>query len=374
MADEQRSERATPKRRQKALERGQMVRSRELPSALTLLGVAALLRSAEGGGLPIWRDLFRHLLAAGSHGDMSDVVPVLNWTSWGVARWAVPPLALAWCVSAMGMLVQGGFVLTPLAFEPKFDRFNPATNISHIFSIHGLSQLLKSLVPAGFLIYVAWTILSRDWIRVIHSTQMGLPAALAWLFSVLYEFAWKAGLILLVWSAVDYGFQKLNYEKSMKMSKHEVREEYKDSEGNPATRGRIRRRRMEMRKRQQLQQVSRATVVITNPDEFAVALEYIPEKMAAPLVLAKGRGELAQKIKREARWHEVPIVENPPLAQVLYRTVEVGGTIPAKLYTAVAEVLAFIYRAQARVRADGAARTSERSNTPNGPAAKPPEA
>jgi flagellar biosynthesis protein FlhB len=374
MADGQKSERATPKRRQKALERGQMVRSRELPSALTLLGVAALLRSAQGGGLPVWRDLLRHLLAAGSRGDMSDMTPLLNWTASEVARWAVPPLALAWCVSAMGLLAQGGFVVTPLAFEPKLDRFNPASNISRIFSINGLSQLLKSLVPAVFLIYVASTILSRDWIQVIHSTQMGLPAALTWLLSVLYEFAWKAGLILLIWSGVDYSLQRLHYERTMKMTKQEVREEYKDTEGNPATRGRIRRRRMEMRRKQQIQQVSRATVVITNPDEFAVALEYIPEKMAAPLVLAKGRGELAQKIKREARWHEIPIVENPPLAQVLYRTVEVGGTIPAKLYTAVAEVLAFIYRAQARVRAEGTAGGSERSDAPKGPAVKPPKA
>jgi flagellar biosynthetic protein FlhB len=129
----------------------------------------------------------------------------------------------------------------------------------------------------------------------------------------------------------------------------------------------------EMRRKQMLNQVARATVVITNPDEFAVALEYIPEKMAAPLVLAKGRGELAQKIKREARWHEIPIVENRPLAQALYRTVEVGGTIPAKLYTAVAEVLAFIYRAQTRMRAEAAGNSAKApgASGDSGPQQKP---
>lgn len=359
MADEQRTERATPRRREKARERGQMVRSRELPSALTLLGIAALLRWGQSGWLTVWKDLFRHLLDASTHHkELTSMTSIANWTAWGMARWVAPPLALAWCVSAAGLLAQGGFVVTPLAFEPKWDRLNPANNISRIFSVGGLAPLLKSLIPAGVLIYLGIAILSRDWLQGLHSSQMGLAAALSWLMNVLYEFSWKGGLVLLMWAAADYALQHFNHERSMRMSKQEVRDEHRDLEGNPATRGRIRRRFREMRRRQMLQQVARATVVITNPNEFAVALQYTPEKMAAPLVMAKGRDELAQKIKREARWHEIPIVENKPLAQALYRTVEVGGTIPAKLYNAVAEVLAFIYRAQAKVRAEAEAKAS----------------
>jgi flagellar biosynthetic protein FlhB len=256
----------------------------------------------------------------------------------------------------MGLITQGGFVVTPLALQPKWDRLNPVNNISRIFSLGSLSTLLKSLVPVGVLLYLAVGILSRDWLQVTHTSQMGLPAALSWLAQVLYEFAWKGGMVLLVWAGVDYALQRANYERSMRMSKQEIRDEHRDLEGNPATKRRIKRRFREMRRRKMMRQVARATVVITNPDEFAVALEYVPAKMAAPLVLAKGRGELAQKIKREARWYEVPIIENKPLAQALYRTVEVGGTIPAKLYTAVAEVLAFIYRAQAKARAEAQAK------------------
>jgi flagellar biosynthesis protein FlhB len=237
----------------------------------------------------------------------------------------------------------------------KWARLNPASNISRIFSIGGLSPLLKSLIPLGFIVYLSVTIMKREWLQLIHSSHMGLMAALSWLFGLLYEFAFKGGIILLIWSAVDYALQRWNYERSLRMSRQEVKDEFKDMEGNPATRGRIRRLQREMRRRTMLRQVARATVVITNPDEFAVALEYVPEKMPAPIVLAKGRDLLARAIKREARWHEVPIVENPPLAQALYRTVEVGGTIPAKLYAAVAEVLAFIYRAQTRMRAEKAA-------------------
>jgi flagellar biosynthetic protein FlhB len=374
MADEQRTERATPRRREKARERGQMVRSRELPSALTLLAVAALLRWANGGFLPAWSGLFRHLLATGSRTDLVNMASILDWTAWGIARWVLPPLALAWGVSVMGLITQGGFVFTPLALEPKWDRLNPANNISRMFSLGSLSTLLKSLVPVGVLLYLAVGILSRDWLQVTHTSQMGLPAALSWLAQVLYEFSWKGGMVLLVWAGADYALQSANYERSMRMSKQEIRDEHRDLEGNPATKRRIKRRFREMRRKKMMRQVARATVVITNPDEFAVALEYVPAKMAAPLVLAKGRGELAQKIKREARWYEVPIIENKPLAQALYRTVEVGGTIPAKLYTAVAEVLAFIYRAQAKARAEAQAKArpeGQGSTAPNPPGENP---
>jgi flagellar biosynthetic protein FlhB len=374
MADEQRTERATPRRREKARERGQLVRSRELPSALTLLAVAALLRWANGGFLPAWSGLLRPLLATGSRTDLASMASILDWTAWGIARWVLPPLGLAWGVSVMGLITQGGFVVTPLALQPKWDRLNPVNNISRIFSLGSLSTLLKSLVPVGVLLYLAVGILSRDWLQVTHTSQMGLPAALSWLAQVLYEFAWKGGMVLLVWAGVDYGLQRANYERSMRMSKQEIRDEHRDLEGNPATKRRIKRRFREMRRRKMMRQVARATVVITNPDEFAVALEYVPAKMAAPLVLAKGRGELAQKIKREARWYEVPIIENKPLAQALYRTVEVGGTIPAKLYTAVAEVLAFIYRAQAKARAEAQAKArpeGQGSTAPNPPGENP---
>ncbi|MGB8836585.1 MAG: EscU/YscU/HrcU family type III secretion system export apparatus switch protein, partial [Candidatus Acidiferrales bacterium] len=338
MADEEKSQPGSARKREKARERGQIVRSRELPSALGLLAVASLLRWGQSGWIPVWRDLFRHLLAAASRRDMQMVAPLLNWTAWGVLRWAAPPLAVAWGISAFALLAQSGFVFSPQALELSLSRLNPVNNISRIFSLGGLSPLLKSLLPLSFLAYLGVSLLTREWLRLLHSSQWGLPDEMSWLFGILYEFSWKGGMILLTWSGVDYALQKMNYERSLRMSKQEVREEMKDLDGNPQTRTRIKRRRREMRRKQMLQQVSRATVIVTNPDEYAVALEYVPEKMAAPLVVAKGRGLLAQKIKREGRWYEIPIVENVPLAQALYRTVEIGGSIPAALYTAVAEV------------------------------------
>jgi flagellar biosynthetic protein FlhB len=352
VADDDKSQPGSPKRREKARERGQVVRSRDLPSALALLVVAMVLRWGLSGWVPVWRDLLRHLLADAGRSDMRMVTPLMNWTAWGVIRWAAPPMLAAWGISLFSMLAQTGLVLSPKAIELSFSRFNPVNNLSRIFSFGGLSPLLKSLIPLSFLAYLGASILLREWYQVLHSSQRGLPGEMTWLFTLLYEFSWKGGMVLLTWSGVDYALQKVNYERSLRMSKQEVREEGKEAEGNPQTKSRIKRKRREMRRKQMLQRVARATVVITNPTEYAVALEYIPEKMGAPVVVAKGRGLLAQKIKREARWYEIPIMENVALAQALYRTVEVGDTIPAKLYTAVAEVLAFIYRAQANLRAE----------------------
>jgi flagellar biosynthetic protein FlhB len=166
----------------------------------------------------------------------------------------------------------------------------------------------------------------------------------------IFEIAWKGGLVFVLWSGFDLLLARMNHERQLRMSRQEVREDFKETEGHPAIRGRIRRLQREMRRRRMLRDVARATVVVTNPNEYAVALEYKPETMAAPVVVAKGRNLLAQKIKHEARWHGIPLVENPPLAQALYRATEVGQTIPANLYTAVAEILAFIYRTQRLVK------------------------
>src|SRR4029077_4346896 len=198
--------------------------------------------------------------------------------------------------------------------------------------------------------YLAFAIARRDWPEVVSSSRASVPALLNWMFSRWYEIAWKCGLVLLAWSAVDYFIQKRQLENSLKMTKQEVSQEMKDGEGNPLVRGEIRKRRRAMRKRWTIKDAERATAVITNPQHFAVALEYRPQTMSAPRVVAKGMNKIALRIKQTARWHNIPIVENPALAQALYRATEVGEAIPAKLYTAVAEILAFLFRTQASLR------------------------
>jgi flagellar biosynthetic protein FlhB len=350
VADESRTEQATPRRRQRASREGDVPRSRELPAALAVMTAVLFLWWYPQNWKDDWRVLLERCLISAAHSDMAGGTPVLSWVAWRVCVWAGPSLAMTWLVALAGSFALGGFVVAPAALAPKPQKLNPANNLGKLFSLSGLQGLLKSLVPSAFVLYIAMSIMVRDWGQILQMCRVGVRPSLGWMLTRIFEIAWKGGLVFVLWSGFDLLLARMNHERQLRMSRQEVREDFKETEGHPAIRGRIRRLQREMRRRRMLRDVARATVVVTNPNEYAVALEYKPETMAAPVVVAKGRNLLAQKIKHEARWHGIPLVENPPLAQALYRATEVGQTIPANLYTAVAEILAFIYRTQRLVK------------------------
>ncbi len=346
MADESRTEQATPRRRQRARREGDVPRSRELPAAMALMTVVLLLWCYPQNWKDDWRNLLERTLSSAVHSDMTAGTPVMNWVAWRVCVWAAPSLVMAWLVALASSFALGGVVVAPAALAPKPQRLNPVNNLQKLFSLGGVQALLKSLIPSAFVLYIAVAVILRDWGEILQMCRVGVRPSLGWMLGRIFELSWKGGLVFVLWSGLDVLISRMNFERQIRMTRQEVREDFKETEGHPAIRGRIRRLQRDMRRRRMLRDVARAAVVVTNPSEYAVALEYKPETMAAPVVLAKGRNLLAQKIKREARWHGIPVVENPPLAQALYRATEVGQAIPAKLYTAVAEILAFIYRTQ----------------------------
>ena len=349
MADESKTEQATPRRREKARERGQVARSRELPSALALLTITFLVWwQAEVWKLQ-WRDFLAHNLPLPSD-DLKAYLTLLQRTALLAIRWGAPPLLLSWLIAAAGIVAQGGLVFAPAALGPKPEKLNPASNLGKLLSLNSLRGLLKSLLPAAYLVYLGVTLITAQWDKILRSCFLTPRAVSGWILELAYGMAWKAGLVFAVCFLFDYLLERLNFERQLRMSRQEIREEAKETEGQPLIRSRVRRLQRQMRKRRMLKDVARAGVVVTNPTEYAVALEYRPAEMAAPSVVAKGRNLLARRIKREANWHGIPIIENPPLAQALYRTVDVGQAIPAKLYAAVAEILAFIYRLQGKTR------------------------
>jgi flagellar biosynthetic protein FlhB len=349
VADESKTEQATPRRRDKAREKGQVARSRELPSALALLTVTFLVWWQAAVWKLQWREFLAHSLALPSD-DLKTYLTLLQRTAMLTIRWGAPPMLMSWLIAAGGNVAQGGFVFAPAALELKPERLNPASNLGKLFSLNSLRGLLKSLLPVAYLVYLGVTLITAQWDKILRSCFLTPRAASGWIFELAFGMAWKAGLVFAVWFLFDYLLERLNFERQLRMSRQEIREEAKETEGQPLIRSRVRRLQRQMRKRRMLKDVSRATVVVTNPTEYAVALEYRPEEIPAPMVVAKGRNLLAQRIKREANWHGIPIIENPPLAQALYRTVEIGQAIPAKLYAAVAEILAFIYRLQGRTQ------------------------
>jgi len=349
VADDSRTEQATPRRQAKAREKGQIARSREISGALAMLGAVMAIGWQAPRWSESWKGLLRGALSAATVGELTPQSNAFHVTVMTTLQWIGPVLLLTWILAVIGSVGQG-VVFSTENLTLKFERLNPAANLQKLFSLAGLSTLLKALIPMSVIAYIALSVISRDWVQLLGAVRVGGRGPLAWMFGVAFELSWKACLVFLAWSMADYLLQKFNFAKQLRMTKQEQREEIKETEGNPASKGRIRRLQKQLRRRLLLKRVQRATVVITNPTHYAVALEYRPEEMAAPLVVAKGRNLLAERIKEEARRHGVHMVENAPLAQALYRAVEIGQSIPPKLYRAVAEILAFIFRAQARAR------------------------
>jgi flagellar biosynthetic protein FlhB len=248
-----------------------------------------------------------------------------------------------------------------LAWKPE--RINPVANLKNLFSLRAAARLAKSLIPAAILAVFAVQRIARqldippfstERLEVLGQDVYGLLLAAAWL--------------LFGWSAIDYMVEWQSRESRLKMSRQDLRDEYKETEGSPQIRGRIRSLQRQMRRRRVKADVSKAAVVLTNPTHYAVALGFDFVTMEAPKVMAKGRNLLAEEIKAEARWAGVPIVENPPLAQSLYRTVEVGQSIPVELYAAVAAILAYLYRqrVEAELRDRQAREAAARRSAPSG--------
>ena len=350
MSQDNRTEQATPHRRQKAREKGQVPRSRELSSALALVAVILLMRSEATGFAKGWRSFLRQMLAMSF---TSDNLHILRVFSIMIARWSAPALILGMLISMAASVAQTGFVFSVSALSIKWERFSPVANIQRIFSISGAANWLKTIVPLVAIMYLLGQMLMRDWSQLLLLNTRTYQDSFAWLANRLFEACWKAGMVFLVWSAADYMLQRYNFSRQLRMTKQEVQQESKDLQGNPMIKGRVKRLQREMRRRFMMRDVARAAVVITNPTHFAVALEYRPGEMSAPVVVAKGRNLIAKQIREEATWHNIPIIRNPPLAQTLYRTVQIGKSIPPALYAGVAEILAFVFRSQTRARQIG---------------------
>jgi flagellar biosynthesis protein FlhB len=349
MADSNKTEQATPRHRLKARQQGRVTRSRELTGAVSMVAVAGVISLTAEQAAHHWTDFFRNALDAASTGSMDVNGPVLFWTSVETLRWVLPILATAMAVSLAVGVAQGGFVFAPEALALKFDRLSPGTRLKQIFSLTGVTNTLKSLLPFAAIAWVGYASIASHWPQILASTYADPRAFVHLASEMLLEVCWKSGLILLGWSGIDYLALWLRNEGEMKMSKQEIREEMKETDGNPASKSRMRKLQRAARRKMMIKATETATVVITNPTHYAVALRY-ETNMPAPIVVAKGLDLLAAKIKEIARERSIPIMENKPLAQALYKGAEVGDAIPSALYHAVAEILVLVYKAEAEVR------------------------
>jgi flagellar biosynthetic protein FlhB len=349
MADSSKTEQATPHHRQEARRRGQVTRSRELSGALSLSAVGGVLYLMGRDSVPRWTHFFRATLDLASSDSITPNGPLIFWTAVEGARWVFPIVLAGLAVSLAVSLAQGGFVFAPQALAFQFERISPVSKLGQMFSPAGLSTILKSLLPFTAIAWLGTQAIRTHWNEILGSSYADSHQFVSLICSILIEIFWKSGLVMLIWSGMDYLLLWWKSEGDLKMSRQDMRDEMKQTEGNPQSKARVRRMQRQSRRKQMLKAAETATVVITNPTHYAVALRY-EQNMSAPIVVAKGLDNLAAKIKEIAWNKDIPVMENRPLAQALYKSVEIGDPIPAALYHAVAEILVLVFKAQNEVR------------------------
>ena len=260
-----------------------------------------------------------------------------------------PFLLVAVGVGLTTEIVQVKWQPTAKPLKPKFSKFNPINGVKRIFSVQTLFELLKSILKIVIIGYIAYSTLKDKWGAILLLLDMPVTQGISLMGGIILDLGIKISAFYLVIAFADYFFQKWKFKEDMKMTKQEVKDEYKQSEGDPQIKGQIKQRMMQASRRRMMQDIPKADVVITNPTHFAVAIRYDADIADAPIVVAKGADFLAAKIKEVAKDNKVEIVENKPLARMLYYNVELGQVIPPELYKAVADILAYVYKIQGKI-------------------------
>ncbi|MER2554497.1 MAG: flagellar biosynthesis protein FlhB [Thauera sp.] len=354
-SDLEKTEDPSPRRLEQAREEGQVPQSRELSTFLvTVTGAATLLLLGGwmGGRVSgLFRDGFAFDRRAAF--DENAMLDMLERMLSG-ALLTLMPLFFALLLAAVAApMVLGGLVFAPNVLGVKFDRLNPLQGLGRMFSMHGLAEMIKAILKSVLVGGVAALVL---WMNIDHLFDLMVEPLESGMADFSETVAFAALLIVLslgLLAAIDVPFQLWEYHKKLRMTKEEVKRESKEQEGDPMIKGRIRAMQREMARRRMMAEVPKADVVVTNPTHFSVALKYDASKMGAPMVVAKGRGGLALKIREIATENDVPLLEAPPLARALYKHCELEQSIPAALYTAVAEVMAYVYQLDAWMKQGG---------------------
>lgn len=350
MADEQsqqeRTERATPKRREDARKKGDVPRSRELTMTLVMLSgaTAILMLAAPMGGSLVMH--FREALVIDRARvfDTGQMAVALGETAAGILGGLAPLAAILIGAVFLGSLLIGGWSFSVEAVAPKLERIDPLKGCKRLFSANSLNELLKALAKFAVVgaIAMAWLWYSIEDLSGLGRESVELGIAHAFRICGMSLLVVSTGLLLI--AGADVPFQLWQYQKKLRMTRQQVKEEFRETEGRPEVKSRIRMLQQQVATRRMMEELPKADVVITNPTHFAVALRYDDAVMGAPKVVAKGKDLVAARIREVAGEHGVPLFEAPPLARVLYRTTAIGDEIPASLYTTVAQVLAYIYQ------------------------------
>ncbi|OGC08037.1 flagellar biosynthesis protein FlhB [candidate division WOR-1 bacterium RIFOXYD2_FULL_36_8] len=342
------TEEPTPHRLREAREKGQIAKSREVTTAVLLLLSYSVFRYFGEGSwtslVQMGQGIFSQIPASANEFsfDFASYILLIGLKAFALAL--IPIFAVTFLAAIIVETMQTGFVFTGDPLSPKIERINPLEGFKKMFSLQGFVEVIKSILKIIIVFYIAWITVKKDlpYIMVLLDNNPWDSLLLGGLLA--YTIAMRVGIFYIIIAFLDYLYRRWEYMKNLKMTRQEVKEEYKRLEGDPQVKQRIRDMARQIAYQRMMSSVPQADVVVTNPTHVACAVKYEQNKMKAPRLMAKGMRKHAEKIRQIAEEHEIPVVENEPLARSIYRTTKVGQEIPRELYQAVAEVLAYIYK------------------------------
>lgn len=353
IASDEKTEEATPKRKSDARKKGQIARSKDVGLAITFIAtilVIVILSDTVVGSFK--KNIIYFLSEAGSIELTKGTVKGL--TSLVLSKMATTLLPIVLPIMVAGVaasLLQSGFLIVKDAIKPSLGKLNPINGFKNMFSKRSAVELIKNLISISIIVYLAYSYVKDNFYKILNIGNLYLPTMGVEVKSLLLGIFYRIAIFVVAVAAIDYLVQVLLHKKEMRMTKEEIKEEYKQMEGDPQIKSKIKQKQREMSRRRMIDSVGDATVVITNPTHLAVAIKYEEGNMEAPQVVAKGADLLAMKIKEKARESDVPIIENKPLARMIYEQVEIDKYIPQDMYQAVAEILAMVYKLDKKKRA-----------------------
>ncbi|MFC1571481.1 flagellar biosynthesis protein FlhB [Candidatus Margulisiibacteriota bacterium] len=342
------TEEPTPHRLREAREKGQIAKSREITVAFVLLLSYFLFRYLGefmwGNLTEMARVIYQLIPEATRNFNLFFAGYALLLGLRALALTVLPIFAIAWISTFLAEAMQTGFIFSADPLSPKIERLNPLEGLKKMFGLQGLVELVKSLIKIFIVFYISWYAVRDDLPYIVILIEARPWDTIVLGGSIAYKIATRIGLFYIIVAILDYLYRRWDYMRNLKMTRQEVKEEYKRLEGDPLVKQRMRDLQRQVAQQRMMSSVPQADVVVTNPTHIAVALKYNTGKMKAPLLLAKGVRKIAEEIRRIAEAHEISIAENEPLARSIYRTTKVNQEIPSQLYQAVAEVLAYVYK------------------------------
>ncbi|MDB5071250.1 MAG: flagellar biosynthetic protein FlhB [Candidatus Eremiobacteraeota bacterium] len=348
MARPDATEKATPKRKREARERGQVPRSQDIGGSAIFLAIVIALHAGFMGALGAGAQAFKVALNHASSHDELTINSVGGMFVAGAMPYT-PLLAMAFAsavvLAVVANVLQFGLLFSPQLVAPKFSKLNPFAGLKRIFfSPQTLVQLAKQVMKLAIVMLICWFGV-KDNLTMLYALAHASPHdIIVSVESIVFWIGVKVGALLLILGIADYIWERRRLEQSLKMTKTEVKDEHKQSDGNPEAKNALRQRQRAMARKRMMAAVPKATVVVTNPTHYAVALEWDDLKMDAPILTAKGADLIAKRIRELAAEHNIPILENPPLARTLYAKVELDSPVPPDMYSAVAQIIAFVYK------------------------------